>query len=378
MTKNKKILIITHYSSLYGANISLLAFLENTKIPLKNFIVIAPENGLLLNELEKMDIEYHIHWFEHNADFADISYFKRKINAFRRIKILLHLYRAIKRYNPSIIYSNSSVNYYGFFCAKFLTIPHVWHLREFGFNDYNLIPDFGFTFQRLLLKINDRNIAISKAIGSYYKLNASNTSIVYNGVVSSRNLRNITPKKNVIGKLRFGVVGLMVPYKQQLEVIKAFQRFKSMKLTDSILYLVGEDTEEYSQMISEYIKKNNLQEDIIFTGRITERANIYDLLDVVISAAKFEGFGRTTAEAMSYGKVVLGYNSAGNAEVIQHNKTGLLFDSFDELSVLMLKLDNDKTYVNQLQNDALLNFNLEFTSEVYSGKIDEVILSQLE
>nr|WP_294899526.1 glycosyltransferase [uncultured Pedobacter sp.] len=374
---NKKILIITHYSGVYGANISLAEYLECTQIPRSNFLVIIPHPGPFENILKNLNIAYEIHWFEFNASDSTIPYIERTKIALKRIKKILTLYNAVKHFSPSVIYSNSSVIYYGFFIARLLGVPHLWHIREFGYLDYNLLPDFGFRFQRLLFKLNYNNIAISNAIALYHKLRQRNTVIIYNGVIKGNMISSADNLPNISFPLKFGVVGLIIPYKNQLKIIKAFKQFHEKYKKASKLYIIGIADEKYLKEIKGYITEEDLQDDIIFCGHIDDRTKIYGIFDILVVGSEHEGFGRTTAEAMSFGKIPIGYNGAGTKEVIKDNVTGLLFDNFDELPKIFQKLSEDAEYTEKLRRSVVLNFNKQFTTEYYSAKIDEIILKTL-
>ena len=49
-------------------------------------------------------------------------------------------------------------------------------------------------------------------------------------------------------------------------------------------------------------------------------------------------YGRVTVEAMMNDCVVIGRNSGGTSELIEHEETGFLFDSNSELEALMEKV----------------------------------------
>ena len=67
--------------------------------------------------------------------------------------------------------------------------------------------------------------------------------------------------------------------------------------------------------------------------------------DILLMNSRSEGFGRVTVEGMLGGLLVIGRNSAGTAEIIQDGRTGLLFNTDEELEQLLQKVLNDpKSY----------------------------------
>ncbi len=370
-----KIIILAHYTSLYGANLSLLTFLKNTSINSTSFILILPNEGELSLELDKLNIKYIYHWYPLNVNSSEYTLFTRFKSAIKKIRYIFQLYKLIKNLKPQLIYSNSSVLYYGFFISKLLRTPHIWHLREFGTLDYQLIPDFGTDFQKKLLSINTFNIAISQSIAQHYNLKKENSKTIYNGVVKEDELTKKFEFSDFKTDLNFGVVGVIVPYKNQLEIIKAFHlllKSKDKSLKNCKLYLIGEGSGEYYKTILQYINSQRLEENVILTGHIKETERIYSLFDVLINGSIYEGFGRVTVEAMSYGKIPIGYNHNGNAELIENEVTGLLFNDFNALYYILLKISIDKNYLRELQIKMKNSFKKEFTIEYYCKSMDSV------
>ncbi len=338
-------------------------------------MVILPNKGEMSLELEKLNIKYIYHWYPLNVNSSEYNFYIRFKSAIKKITYIFQLYKLIKNIKPRLIYSNSSVLYYGFFISKLLRIPHIWHLREFGTLDYQLTPDFGFNFQKKLLSINTFNIAISQSIAQHYNLKNKNSETVYNGVVKEDELTKKFEFSNFKTDLNYGVVGVIVPYKNQLEIIKAFHLLlesKDKSFKNCKLYLIGEGSGEYYETILQYINSQRLGENIILTGHIKETKKIYALFDILINGSIYEGFGRVTVEAMSYGKIPIGYNHSGNAELIENEVTGLLFNDFNALYFILLKISSDRKYLKELQIKMRNSFKKEFTIEHYCKSLDNI------
>lgn len=374
MDGKKHIIIITHYAGLYGANVSMLEYLSNTSLPLSNFLLIIPTEGVIEERLKILGIKYIIYPFRFNTSDTPIKYSEIRPRL-RKFKMLKGLQAILKPYNPALIYSNSSVIYYGFFLAKMFGVKHIWHLREFGKEDYELNHDFGLRLFKLALRVNDANICISQTIKSYYKLKSSKRShLIYNGIATAKQISEIK-EKQFSDVLTFGVIGVVKAYKQILETIKAFHQYLSAQKANDVLLIIGLRIEDsYNQSIDDYIAANNLSQNIIFKGHISSRDDIYNSLDLLIHGAKYEAFGRVTAEAMSYGVVPVGFNYGGTTEIIQNNVNGYLFNDFDDLSVVLQNIKRNQAQLSTIQNHLKDNFNKEFTVEVNAAKIDAVIM----
>lgn len=369
-----RVVFISHYGSLYGANQSLLTFIEHSTMSKADMIVIVPELGAFTDKLTEIGVQFIHQLFSPNIYRAHQGLFRRHWNGVKKLRWLFKLYIILKKLKPVLIYSNSSILYYGFFLSKLLGIPHIWHLREFGALDFKIYPDFGLNFQRYLLSKNTFNIAISRSISKYYKLNEHNSKIIYNGVSTSAEFAETYKEKSFDKPLTFGVVGAIMPYKGQLQIVEAFHQFLVTKgVKENTLYLIGLSVGDYVDEISAYIKNNNLEKNIIIIGHVKERAQIYRKFDVLINGAKNEGFGRTTVEAMSYGIVPIGYNHSGITETIAHKVNGILFDSFDILPAILIHIDQNRAALQALQKNIKANFNPDFLTENYCAKLDHII-----
>lgn len=100
----------------------------------------------------------------------------------------------------------------------------------------------------------------------------------------------------------------------------------------------------YMTSLQLFVKENNLHKDICFMDFIKNPQDWMQACDAVVLATKEETFGLVLAEAMQAGVAVIGTNSGGVPEIIEHNKTGFLFDYGDveKLCQVILELKEDE------------------------------------
>jgi len=130
-------------------------------------------------------------------------------------------------------------------------------------------------------------------------------------------------------KFIISIIGRINEFKGQHLLIEAMNLLhkKDLKIK---AYIVGNPMkEEYLQGLKNQVKMLGLEKKIIFTGFSNEVEKYMQISDCVIMASKNETFGLVTVEAMMNKTAVIGANSGGVLEIIDDNKSGLLFQSGD-------------------------------------------------
>ena len=182
----KKILFITHYPGVGGANLSMVYLINNLMDhhgvkPL----VYLPVAGPITELLDKFSIPYEIHryvsWRTQDQGARNIIQAIAMLifNTFLAIK----LSHRVKKYD--IIYSNSSKVVFGAFLKFYTKRPLIWHLREFGTIDYPMVFLLPKKCVARIFKYANVCIAISKEVENVYRTLFSphaNYKLIYNGI----------------------------------------------------------------------------------------------------------------------------------------------------------------------------------------------------
>ena len=389
-----KIVFITHYTSLYGANRSLLNLIEGLKSHNVESYVIVPAKGDITNALSELDVEFAVFplkWW--------VSHFELKGNLWQKlVKVLRHKYHAAKRlrtnlnlvnklaeqlkkWNIDLVYTNSSVIPIGALIARKLRLPHVWHLREFIDLDYNFRHDWGKKVFNYFVAKADRRIAISYAIRDYLVNNCSvdTTPVIYNGVASEAKFDRLYRTKQELPKSKrpytFSLVGAINPCKGQEVAIKAFSLLLK-KIPETQLLIVGDGDISHLQQLTADL---DLVDKVKFWGHVDDPYQAYLNSDAVLMCSKNEGMGRVTVEAMSACCPVIGYDNAGTSEIIQHEHTGLLYKGEHEnLAIYMQRFVENPIWAKQLGDNAWHMARQTYSIEVYAQNVYQVLSSLLE
>jgi len=334
------ILYITHYSGLYGANLSLLNLIIELKF---NYnvkpMVLMPYGGDFETELKKNKINYEIInfklWVNENNIFIR-SFFKTIINRIKFYKI-----KKLIGNDYELIHSNSGVIDIGYFLSKKNNIKHIWHLREFVYEDYSLKYDMGISFASNYFNNNrGRIVAVSNSVKEKYSrfIKPQKIEVIYNGV----GCKNIEPVINKNDILQFCVVGGISDKKNQIEILRAVNllinkynvyRFK--------LSIIGNGEPKFEKELLDFIKNKGIEDYVNMKGYLTHKEVLEYLLnmDVGILSSFKEAFGRVTIEYMLSKMYVIASNTGANPELIPNTDFGMLYKLGDENDLAEKMLD---------------------------------------
>lgn len=381
-----KVLFVTHYSALYGANKSLINLIEGFESIPAEFCVVMPKSGELSLELDKRNIRYIIQefnwWAGTNKNSGSKSsgglkkFLLMKRKEFQMHRICLQhvneLSQKLNAFGPDVVLSNSSVINFGFVFAQKFSLPHVWFLRE-SQEQYHLKWLYKERIIKRSFNRSDIIIAVSDFLKNYYsnRLGLNSIKTVYNGVISERDLVNLDhrrkeKKHQENSFLTFGIVGLLHPEKGQAEAIRAFSLInKDFPNTKLIIVGLGDQTN-----LKKLVAELSLDNKIEFWGHIEDPFEAFLNMDIYLMCSRMEGLGRVTIEAMASGLPVIGYKEGGTIDIIIESETGLFYENgFKDLAKQMRKLINNRELRIRMGQNARSVFAEKYTSEVYAENV---------
>jgi glycosyltransferase involved in cell wall biosynthesis len=142
-----------------------------------------------------------------------------------------------------------------------------------------------------------------------------------------------------------GIIGVAKNQKRAVKLLKNIVDDISKRKVHLDFY-GGTSGEAYLNELKKEISNNDLNEFVTFHGFVDDKNEIYGNIDILLMCSPNEAFGRVTIEAMAYGIPVIGYDSAGTAELIENGRNGFLYDDREidlEESVKAL-LSNEELY----------------------------------
>ena len=166
------------------------------------------------------------------------------------------------------------------------------------------------------------------------------------------------------------------PLKRIFDVISIYEGVA--KHVKSKLMMVGEGPEKTKAI--QYVKKNNLEDKILFLGNSNEIDKILCYSDLFLLPSEKESFGLSALEAMANGVPVISSNTGGITEVNINNKTGFVSKIGDikDMTVNALTLLKNKNLHQKFKKQARVQaelFNLENIVNQYESIYVDAVAS---
>lgn len=365
-----KICFITHYSELYGANRSLLDLIRYLQTcAVVEIGVIAPSVGPLIDTLKGRHVSVEIIPFTYSFINSNSNWKGKLIAGFHNLQDLFRIYRSSKILGKAdLIYSNSSVIAHGLILSRVLRKPHIWHIREYGLEDYGLIPWYGSRLQQWFAKKSEHLVFVSHHLKNARKkwLSVNRLApVVYNGVFSST-LPKLLKKDYKKNSIVLCFAGLMSKKKNALEALYLLESLNN-KGINTRLVVCSKMEGEYALDFQTDVKVRDLGEHVDFRGFVDDLRPVLSECDFLVMPSRNEAMGRVTAEAMSVGVPVIGYRSGGTAELFESKISGIYYSDISETTDLIDKMSSED--YNKMSANAYKSALKNYTIEAYGQKI---------
>ncbi len=263
----------------------------------------------------------------------------RADDLFNFLPFFLHLLWTAWRFKADLIHANNEplCNRAALLVAKVLRIPSVCHVR--GDQDGSRLMRWAFSLPTHFTPVS---YWVSKSIQDKLAVPTDKISVIYDGLeldgldpsIDGQPFRDQHHLKD--DDFTVGLVGLLIPWKGQEIFLDAAKKLQD-KIPNLKMLIIGgtpDDCIPFEKMLKQRVKQEALESTVIFTGHVSDMPHVYSGLDVVVSASTSpEPLGTVVIEAMAMGRPLIGPNHGGAAEMMTHEKTGLLFNPRDAESL---------------------------------------------
>lgn len=185
---------------------------------------------------------------------------------------------------------------------------------------------FNLNYRREVFQLFKNHIFISHAqqaeINKHLSFEGLETQVIYNPI--SEEYINSPLQAGDENLVTY--IGTIDFYKGVGLLLEAWSKITKESPT-ARLQIVGDGSRKHEY--EQYIEKNALTHSVVFKGRIPADTikDMYDAASIIVAPHVWiEPFGRTVAEAMVRGKLVISANAGGPAEMIQDRTSGFLFE----------------------------------------------------
>ncbi len=306
---------------------------------------------------------------------------------YRKFKILtfLKLSKWLKANDITIVHSHGGgAGIYSRFLKLLntkLKVVHTFHgIHSRSINRKVIVESLlkKLTDKFIFVSESERQIALGLGITTVSKSTLIENGIhtddeIYNDIDRSSVLQ--FPKKKVTNESF--VIGMLSRFDRIKNIPYAIKNLSDyLRNSDDVFLVIGGDGEgrrEIERAISEY----NLQDKVILLGFINDNKRFFLSIDIYLNTSLGEAFGFSTVEAMKYGKPVVASKVYGNSDVVDDNKTGLLFP-LNQPSLLVEKiktLKNDRKIYEYLSKNARENVKKRFNLDRMLNETRELYLS---
>lgn len=292
-------------------------------------IVTASASGPYVEALEASGIRH-----------VPLEHATRSMNLARDVAMLPELYRIFRAERPDIVHThNPKPGWFGRIAARVARVPvvintvHGLYATEVDPRSKRFVI---YALERVASAFSDRELVQNvEDVRILRKLRVPDRKLVTlgNGV----DLDRFTPPDEerrakaraaldlADDELVVGVVGRLVWEKGLREVFELARRLPG-RLPKGRLVVAGPlDPEKSDGLSASDLAAISDETGVVFLGERSDIEAVYDALDVYLLASHREGFPRSAMEAAACGLPVVASNIRGCRQVVDHDRTGLLF-----------------------------------------------------
>ncbi len=368
-----KVLHILTDTNIGGAGTLLVNYLKNFDREKFLIKVILPKGSLLKPRIE--DVGYEVIETENLADKS------------MDIKGIFELYKIFKKEKPDIVHTHSSMS--GKIAAFMRGVKGRIYTRHCAYDPPKYMTVF--PFKQINGFVNNTLSTHIVAVAEAAKENLTDTgvsekkiTVIINGVEP---LSEISEKEKTALRRKYGlkksdfVFGIIA----RLEAVKGHKYYieaaaKIIKENSKAKFLiVGTGTEE--ENLHRLAKKLKIEENVIFTGFITDVASIYNIMDVNVNCSYgTETSSLALSEGMSLKKPAIASIYGGNPYMVTHGENGLLCEKQNSRALYkaMKTLMEDKALLEKMSETAYVHYKEKFTAEKMTRQLEEIYEKQMK
>lgn len=284
------------------------------------------------------------------------------------------------RFKADLIHANNEplCNRAALMVGKILQIPIVCHVR--GSLDGSRLMEWTYTLPDHFISVSHW---VSRNIQNTLQIPGDQISVIYDGIELEK--LDIGADGEAFRRqygiddnaFAVGLVGLLIPWKGQELFLDAAKLLRD-KIPGLKMLIVGgtpDDCVSFETLLRRRVTEEKLDDIVVFTGHAMKMEPVYNGLDVVVSASiEPEPLGTVVIESLALARPLIGPDHGGAAEMIEHDRTGLLFKHGDAASLAeaILKFHDNPELSKSLGANARIDALKTFAVQNHVNQVQAV------
>jgi glycosyltransferase involved in cell wall biosynthesis len=324
----KKIVWVAHEGNKSGANLCLKEFMQIATEAGFEQLLILPHTGSMESVAKECNVSIKvIHYYSWTRKlenrFFDSKFLKRFL---RNLIAVIQLSVVILRYKADIVFTNTSVINIGAWASLLTRKKHYWYVHEMGEEDFGFKLPWGKLSYWFMQTTSVRILTNSFQLATKYKKKKNDfpIEVVRYAVLIDEYFVPISWEKNK--PVRLLLLGQVAETKGHLLALRAIAQLNKDGYNVSLSIVGRCESVSFQQKLNVTINDLEISELVQFVDYSPHPTQVIAAHHILLMCSICEAFGRVTVEAMKTGVPVIGSNTCGTKEIIEHGETGYLFE----------------------------------------------------
>lgn len=378
--KKLSIALFSHTPNMDGAGRSLVDLVRGLTAEGVKCLIVLPNDGPIHTALLKYgcticfapDTLRNVWWW---ASSEQVQPFSRRMIKKALIGIQKSILPELKFFAPDFIISQTIVSPWGAVCAELMGIKHIFCPREYGREEHGLYFIYPFKeAMRAMYETSDWLFICSKGVAEHlFEDSEHKTEPVYGSI----QLDEQCSEQETLEQLKLPMaktvaqIATIAPGKGQLDLVNAVIELSKNGLKLNCLFIGLPYNKSYKAQLDHVIARSGFSEQFRFLDLTANPYSLMNSVDIIVSCATYEGFGRTLIEGSLLEKPIVFADHGGPSEVFIKNKHALSYQPKDYLELskaienVICDTNATRIRVSSAKTHLLSNFN----DKNYGGKI---------
>ena len=265
--------------------------------------------------------------------------------------------RMIREWRPDVLHLHTAMLWWVAETLRAQTgLPLVYHVHSVDRAEYELgeEPNQWLAHseaQEAAIQVADRLIALTHSerdlLETYYPASSARVRVAGNGIDDSELARAAAARQVRDDALMVLYSGRLVERKGIRELLSAVPAVLTRSPATRFIFAGGPPPLTGEQVAGQWLGPEHIpfRRNLTFTGwlRPGELAEWYAAADILVVPSRYEPFGMVILEGMLYGLPVVAADVGGPAEILEHERTGMLVPprDVDAIAQTVLRLVED-------------------------------------